>query len=154
MKSLHLIHEFLRQNRFAMVGVSRDPRDFSRMLFREFVGRGYEVLPVNPRAAEIEGKKCYATLADVQPRVSSALLMTPSSITKDVLERCGNAGVTLVWVYGISGAKEIDPKALQYCDDHGIQIVPGYCPFMFLSETAFFHRLHGWVWKMLKMYPN
>jgi predicted CoA-binding protein len=154
MRPLQLIHEFLDQHRFAMVGVSRNPKDFSRALFREFLQRGYDVLPVNPGAEEIEGRKCYVTVDDIQPHVSTALLMTPSTMARNVVEQCANAGITLVWVYGIAGEKEVDPTIIPYCKEHGIQIVPGYCPFMFLSDTAFFHRLHGWAWKILKLYPN
>jgi hypothetical protein len=37
-------------------------------------------------------------------------------------------------------------------EEHGIEIVPGYCPFMFLPNArqtdvglaAMFHCLHGW----------
>lgn len=54
MSSLARIREFLGQKRLAIVGVSRQPRDFSRALFREFCSRGYEVVPVNPAAREIE----------------------------------------------------------------------------------------------------
>ncbi len=45
------IDGFLALKRVAMVGVSRDPRDFSRMLFREMKKRGYDMVPVNPGAA-------------------------------------------------------------------------------------------------------
>ena len=41
-------NEFLAQRRIALVGVSRDPRDLSRTLFRELRRRGYDVVPVNP----------------------------------------------------------------------------------------------------------
>ena len=43
-------NEFLAQRRIALVGVSRNPRDLSRTLFRELRRRGYDVVPVNPDA--------------------------------------------------------------------------------------------------------
>jgi len=43
--------DFLAQRRIALVGVSRDPRDLSRALFRELRGRGYDVVPVHPQLA-------------------------------------------------------------------------------------------------------
>lgn len=150
----NLITEFLTQKRFAMVGVSRNPRDFSRRLMREFLRRGYDVIPVNPKANEVEGNRCFASIRDIRPPVTTALLMTSRAATEQVLRECADAGVTLVWIYGISGAKDISPAALRVCEDYGIGVVPGYCPYMFMPVTAFFHRLHGFALKLTGNYPR
>ncbi len=39
MSSLEQIQDFLDHKRIALVGVSRQPNDFSRSMFREFVNR-------------------------------------------------------------------------------------------------------------------
>ena len=88
MSSLPEIRQFLDRRRFAMVGVSRDPKDFSRSLFREFRQRGYDVVPVNPGVAEVDGVACAARLQDVAPRVDAALLMTNPAVTGLVVEEC------------------------------------------------------------------
>ena len=41
MTTIQSIQDFLGLKRLAVVGVSRDPRDFTRTLFRELQGRGY-----------------------------------------------------------------------------------------------------------------
>jgi len=153
MKTSSLVHEFLGQKRFAMIGVSRNPKAFSRILFKEFVHRGYEVVPINKQAQDIEGRRCYVRIGDVKPAVSSALLMTPRETADEILKDCVDAGVTLVWIYGISGAKDVDPGAIKVCSKYGIRVVPGLCPFMFMPAPAFYHRLHGFVWKVFGKYP-
>ena len=55
MTRMENIRDFLAQKRFAFIGVSRQPKDFSRALFREFKTRNYEPVPVHLEAAEIEG---------------------------------------------------------------------------------------------------
>jgi hypothetical protein len=40
------IEDFLSQKRLAVVGVSRQPEDFTLGLFRESCRRGYDVVPV------------------------------------------------------------------------------------------------------------
>jgi predicted CoA-binding protein len=65
--SLEDITKFLECKRVAFVGVSRDPQHLSRALFREFLGRGYDPVPVNPQATEIEGRNCFARLSDIAP---------------------------------------------------------------------------------------
>ena len=150
----HLINEFLTVRRFAMVGVSHDPKDFSRRLYTELCRRGYDVVPVNPFAGHIDGKPCLARVQDIRPPVTSALLMTSRSVTDHVLHDCADGGITLVWIYGISGVGSVSPSALRICEENGIKVVTGYCPYMFFHETQFFHRLHGFALKLTGRYPK
>ena len=154
MTAIHLIEEFLSIKRFAMVGVSRKKRDFSRRLFDELLDQGYDVVPVNPGVVSIEGRRCFRRVEEIEPRVSSALLMTPPSITDRILLECADAGITLAWIYGISGEKDLSPNALKIGVSHGIKIVPGYCPYMFMQEAGFPHGLHRFIWKAIGRYPN
>src|SRR5689334_24081572 len=93
------IDEFLGQRRFAIVGVSRDPRDFSRIVFREFLERGYEVIPTHPEATEIEGRQCAPSIAAIQPPVEGVLFLTPPSVTTALVRDCAAAGVKRVWMF-------------------------------------------------------
>jgi predicted CoA-binding protein len=151
---LELIREFLAQPRLAVVGVSHQPNDSSRMLFRELRGRGYDVVPVNPAAQDIEGATCYARLQDVHPGVENALLLTSPAVTNVVVQDCAAAGVKRVWMYRAGGKGAVSPEAVAYCETQGISVIPGECPFMFLPRTAWHHRFHGWVRKIQGKYPN
>jgi predicted CoA-binding protein len=147
-----LIHEFLEGKSFAMVGVSRNPKDFSRMLFRTLVERGHDVSPVNPAAKEIEGRPCYARIQDV-PDVKAALLMTPPNLTEAVVEDCADAGVEVVWMYRAIGSGAVSQTALDFCESHGIKVIAGHCPFMFLPNPGFPHNFHGFLLKLTGHYP-
>ena len=50
MSSMSAIQDFLAQTRIAVIGVSHDPREISRALFKELRTRGYDTVPVNPIA--------------------------------------------------------------------------------------------------------
>ena len=154
MKTRDLISQFFSQHRFAMVGVSRSPEDFSRKLFRDLLGRGYEIIPVHPQASEIDRKICFGRVQHIDPPVRAALIMVPKNRVGAVVADCAEAGIDLVWVYGISGEREVDPNALEAARAHGIAVIGGYCPYMFLPQTAFFHRLHGTIWKVFGLYPS
>ena len=154
MQTRNLIHEFLALKRFAMVGVSRDQKEFSRHLFGEFIKRGYEAVPVNPNVPVIEGKHCFARVKDIAPPVTSALVVGPRSLQANMLRDCAEGGVTLVWIFGISGDRSVSEEALAVCEKHGMQVVKGYCPFMFLPEAAFFHRIHAGVARIFGQYPK
>ena len=53
--SLETISDFLAQKRIAMVGISREGKDFSISFFEEMARRGYDMVPVNPNASQILG---------------------------------------------------------------------------------------------------
>ena len=140
-----LIDDFLAQRRFAMIGVSRSPGDFSRALLREFLKREYDVVPVHPDCAEIEGRPCMPSIAAVAPKVDSVLLMTPPSVTEALVRDCAAAGVKRVWMYRAVGSGAVSERAVEFCAANGMMVVPGECPMMFLPDAAWFHRLHGLV---------
>lgn len=148
------IDDFLAQKRIAMVGVSRAEKDFSRSLFREFVKRGYDIVPLNPAVAEVEGRKCFARLDQVQPAPDAVLLMTPGKVSEQVVQDCAAAGVKRVWLYRATGQGAVSEQAIDFCEVNGIEVIPGHCPFMFLPGTAFFHRFHGFLTKLTGSYPK
>src|SRR6188472_235431 len=98
MATMESIQEFLDQKRVAVVGVSHQPKDFSRTLFRELQEQGYDVVPVNPGTQEIEGKQCFRRMRDVQPAVDAVIVMTPASVSEDVVRDCVACGVKHIWL--------------------------------------------------------
>lgn len=154
MTEIREIQEFLGRKRFAMVGVSRRPKDFSRMLFREFREKGYDPVPVNPGVSEVDGKACFARVQDVMPPVDAALLMTSPPVSEQVVRDCAEAGVKQVWLYRATGGGAVSAPAVEYCRSRGMAVIPGECPLMFLPGTSWFHRVHGLVRKITGAYPR
>jgi predicted CoA-binding protein len=152
--TLESIYDFLAQQRIAMVGISREARDFSVSLYRELCARGYDMVPVNPKATEVLGKKCYARVQDIEPPVEAALLMTSAVATEAVVRDCAEAGIRRVWLYRATGAGAVSEKGIALCQQNGIRVVPGECPLMFLPGSGGVHRVHGWFRKLTGRYPR
>jgi predicted CoA-binding protein len=135
---------FLARRRFAVVGVSRDPRQFSRALLRELLARGYDAVPVNPAAAgaELEGRACAGALSAVRPPVEAALLVVPASAAAAAAREAIAAGVRQLWFHGGSGRLST-PEAIAACRDAGVEVVDQVCPLMVLPEAGWFHRMHA-----------
>ncbi len=148
------IEDFLASKRLLVVGVSRSPRDFTRVLFRELLKRGYQAVPVNPAAGEIEGVRCYARPADVDPPADAALLLTSAQVTGRVTRECVDAGVRTVWMYRAVRAGAVDPGAAAFCRSRGVRVIEGECPFMFLPKAGFPHAVHGICRKLFGGYPS
>jgi predicted CoA-binding protein len=153
MSSMAVIQDFLAQKRIAVVGVSHDPKDFSRALLRSMRQRGYEAVAVNPTLTEADDAPCFARLEDVTPPVDGVLLMTTPAITDQMVEQCAKLHIPRVWMYRAGGQGAVSPQAVEYCGEHGISVVPGECPYMFLSGEHWFHRLHGFIKKISGTYP-
>ena len=148
------IAEFLESRRLAFVGVSRDARHFSRLLFREFIAQGYEPIPVNPQAAEIEGRKCFAHVADITPPVEAALLMTGTpAATEQAMRECDQAAIRRIWLYKAVNGGESHEPTVESCRSRGSTVIEGYCPFMFLPHPGFIHRAHRFLMKVGGSYP-
>lgn len=152
--AMETIEDFLAQKRIAVVGISRDPSSFSVKLCEELCRRGYDIVPVNPKIAEALGQRCFARVQDIQPPVDTALLMTPADVTDSVVGDCAEAGVRRVWLYRAGGQGAVSLKAIKFCRERGIQVVPGECPLMFLPQTGTIHRIHGVIRKITGRYPR
>lgn len=148
------IDEFLTHKRLAVAGVSRNSREFSWTIVREFEARGYEAVLVTPATVEIEGRRCFASVRDVTPPIKAALLLTPPAATEQVVRDCHAAGVTHVWMHQAAGVGATNPAAIAFCRENGINLITGECPLMFLPGAAFPHRLHGFVRRITGSYPK
>jgi uncharacterized protein len=147
------VKDFLALHHIAIVGVSRNPKDFSRLLFREMCNRGYEMVPINLVADVIDGRECFHSLQALKELVEGVLVMTPFQTTLQVVQDCAAAGIRSIWIYRAGGQGAVSPEATAFCLQNGIRVVDGYCPFMFFPETRFVHRVHGFVQKITRRYP-
>jgi predicted CoA-binding protein len=148
------INEFLSKKHLAVVGASSDPKSISRALITEFQKRGYDIAPVNPNIKDIDGLRCYANVTEIQPGVDAALIMTRPDVTGKIVDDCAQAEIPLLWLYRSVGKGSISEKALQTCREKNIRVIPGYCPFMFLENTGFIHKFHGFLLKLGGKYPR
>lgn len=153
MTQLASIERFLQGKRIALVGVSARPEDFSRAVYTELVKHGYDVVPVRPDLAEIDGVSAYARLQDVPGQLDGAILMTAPNITVSVVHDCAEAHVPRVWMHRGVGQGAVDPEAVRFCQAHAIDVIEGECPLMFLAGDAGPHKAHAAMRRAFGTYP-
>jgi predicted CoA-binding protein len=132
------IQTFVSQKTLAVVGMSRAPQSFSANAAKELRAKGYRLFPVNPNVAEIQGEKCYPSLASLPEKVSGALFLTPPSATEQAVREAIAAGVTHLWIQ--QGAESME--ALAFCRDQSVGVVSGHCILMFAEPVGSFHKVH------------
>ena len=154
MSSLETIQDFLAQKRIAVVGVSRNPKDFNSTLFRDLRKAGYDAVPVNPQVAEVDGVRCFDRVQAIAPPVDGVLIMTPRNVTDAIARDCVEAGVNRVWMYRAAGPGAVSESAAELCAQNGIRVVAGGCPYMFLPNPVWFHRMHRGLLKLVGKFPK
>ncbi|MEW5978919.1 MAG: CoA-binding protein [Acidobacteriota bacterium] len=152
--TVNRIQDFLSRKRLAVVGVSRNAKDFSRLIFRELLNRGYDVVPVNPGATSIDDRPCFSKVQDVTPPVEGALLMVPPQTADQVVRDCLESGISQIWLHRGVGQGAVSPQAVALCRQHGASVVDGFCPFMFLPDSGWIHRFHAGFLKVIGAYPK
>ncbi len=60
-------------------------------------GKGYTVLPINPKEPEIAGLQAYPTVGDAPPPIHIVNFVTPPAVTRNVLDTLDPAVVDTVW---------------------------------------------------------
>jgi uncharacterized protein len=150
MVSQKSIQDFIAQKKLAVVGVSRDTKEFSYQAYNLLKTHGYEVFPVNPNTDKIGDDKCYPDVKSLPERVNGALMMLPPEKTVQVLPDIAEAGIKFVWLR----QRTESPQALQFCTVHNINVVYGQCIMMFTEPVSFFHRFHRWGKKVAGNLPK
>jgi len=139
------IKDFLAQKRIALVGASRKENSLSHKLFHDLWRQGYDAVPVNPNTSDYDDLPCAARVQDIIPPVGAALIMTSAKHAGPAVRDCAEAGISRVWIHLGAGKNPLSAEDLAFCRDHGMRVIIGYCPYMFLPNPGFFHGLHGWI---------
>ena len=137
--------EFLDQSRIAVAGVSRDGQQTANAIYRHLRKHGYDVVPVNPSAEELEGDRAYPSVAAIPERPDGVLIVTPPDAAPAVARDCVEAGVPRVWMHRSFGAGSVSDEATVICRDAGIAVLDGGCPMMFLEPVDVAHRCFRWI---------
>jgi acyl-CoA synthetase (NDP forming) len=89
------LDKILMPGSVAVIGASTDPFKWGYMLLNAVKQSGFEgdIYPINPKAEEIQGLKCYASVRDVPGDVDMALVVVPARFVPSVFEDMEAKGV-------------------------------------------------------------
>ena len=115
----------------AVLGASRSPEKRGNRVLRALAEMGFEgaVYPVNPSAAEIDGRRCYPSVEELPEAPDLALIALPGAMTPEAIEACGRRGVRAAIVLAVGFAEsgeegaELQENLLRAARDSGVRIV-------------------------------
>jgi len=128
---------FFNPSAVAIIGASREKGAVGRVILENFltnkekgIFKG-EVYPVNPKADEIAGVKCYPSIKEIPGKVDLGVVCVPARIVPKIIEDCGEKGVKCVIVIS-AGFSEIGNHALEEqlvktAKKHGVRIIGPNC---------------------------
>ncbi len=138
------VASFLAGTRFVVAGVSRSGNQPANAVFRKLRDAGFEVVPVNPNATEIEGVPCFPNLASVPGTVDGLMVVTHPAVAADLVREAVTRGVRQIWFHRSFGTGSVSDEALQVCAERGIQPIVGGCPLMYCEPVDLGHRCFRW----------
>jgi len=150
MTSKKLVDDFIASKNIAVAGVSRNSKKFGNVIYRELRKKGYNVFPLNPNGAEIEGDKCYPCLDDISEKLDAVVINLPPQKALNVIKDANAAGIKRIWLQQGSQSDE----AVKFCEENGIDCVSNECILMFAEPAAFIHRFHRWIWGVAGKLPQ
>lgn len=83
----------------AVVGMSRDPAKAAHSVPKYMMERGFNIIPVNPMASEILGRRTYSYVSDIKSQVDIIDVFRPSKDVYPVVEdSIKKPGISVIWL--------------------------------------------------------
>ncbi len=147
------IARFLQGKRLVVAGVSRSSTQPANAVFRKLRAAGFDVVPVNPNANELEGVKCYPDISSVPGSVDGLVIATHPSVAADLVRQAHSRGIRQIWFHRSFGAGSVSESALQVCSELGIAPIVGGCPLMYCQPVDVAHRCFRWWLSLRRRVP-
>ena len=128
------IREIYGLKNIAVVGMSKSDGKAANYVPKYLMEQGYNVIPVNPTAPEIMGKKSYPNVSSVPDDIDIVDVFRPSDdVLPVVIDAIKKPGIKVVWMQlGI-----YNKQAEKLAREKGVKVVYNRC---MLAEH---HRLFG-----------
>ncbi len=126
---------FFYPDSIAVIGAARDKGKVGRTIFDNIIDSGYigKVFPVNPKANDIDGQRCFSSILDINQDIQLAVIVIPAEYISEVLEECAEKGVEFVIIIsagfketGVKGAKR-EKRLIEKAKYYDIRILGPNC---------------------------
>ena len=116
---LDMVENAIEKKVWAVVGATNNKDKFGCRIYKRLLKAGYEVYPVNPGIAEIDGAKCYATIADLPVIPDVVNIVVPAKIAVEIVKEAAEKGVKIVWLQPGSDK----PEVVQAASEAGLEVI-------------------------------
>ncbi len=139
---------FLSAGKYAVAGVSRDPKKFGHVVFKTLLKKGMDVVPVNPAADTIDGVKCYNSVSDLPSDIKGVIFMTPKEETLSVAREAISKGIKNLWIQQGAESK----ATISELEKENVNLIHNECIMMFWKPDGV-HSFHRFLKKIFGRLP-
>ncbi|MDP1809603.1 MAG: acetate--CoA ligase family protein [Actinomycetota bacterium] len=137
------LNPFFAPRAVAVVGAGREPEKVGRVIFDNLLAAfGGPIYPVNPKAAEIEGHRCFPSIADIPGPVDLIVVAVPGRQVAGVIEDAGRRGVKAAIVIsagfketGVEGAR-LEDELAKTAESYGMRLLGPNCLGLMDTSTG------------------
>ncbi len=103
-----MLDKFFSPRAVAVVGASREEGKVGHSLMKNLVDHGFAgpIYPVNPKATDVLGKKCFSDISSLPDGIDLAVIAIPAKLVPNAIEECGRKGIAAAIVIS-AGFKEV-----------------------------------------------
>jgi len=129
------LDNLIKPKSIAIIGASREKGKLGRVVLDNLIESGYKgkVYPINPKASDIKGLKCYPSVSKVKGEIDLAIIAIPANFIYEVAKEICSKGVKSVVIIS-SGFSEIgqdgfeeEYKISQLFKKHNISLLGPNC---------------------------
>ncbi len=117
------IRDILSLKKVAVIGMSKHSSKAAHFVPKYLFDNGYDIIPVNPTAEEILGKKCYDSVSEIDEEIEIVDIFRPSDQVLPFVQEAIKKKPKVIWLQeGIhnSEAEELARK-------EGIKVIFNRC---------------------------
>lgn len=142
------VARFLSLEKYAVAGVSRDPKKFGQQMFKDLRKKGMDVVPVNPKADTIDGVKCYSSVSELPSDIRGVIFMTPKEETLSVAREAIAHGIQDLWIQQGAETKSM----IAELEKENVNLISNECIMMFWKPNGV-HSFHRFLKKIFGGLP-
>ena len=142
-----MLETLLYPKSIAVIGASREPGKVGHAFVANLLKSGFRgpLVPVNPKAEEVLGVKCYPDLAAYEGEIELSVVVVPPKFVKEAIKKSINSGAKTIIVI-TAGFKEVSAEGAQaeremvdLCRSHGVRLMGPNC----LGVLNTHHRMNS-----------
>ena len=126
---LTAMNRIMRPNAVAVIGASAGAGKIGNSVMRNLIDGGYEgeIHPIHPKAEEILGRKCYASVTAVPGDIDVAVFCIPAALVAGALAECGAKGipgaVLIPSGFAEVGEHELQAEVVRVAREHNVRLM-------------------------------
>jgi acyl-CoA synthetase (NDP forming) len=126
---LRSMDRLMKPRAVAVIGASAEAGKIGNSVMRNLVNGGYagEILPINPKADEILGRKAYRGILDVPGEVDVVVFAIPAPLVPGALDEAGRKGVAAAVLipsgFAETGEHELQERVVAIAREHGVRLL-------------------------------